>query len=124
MGTAAAAGTAAVFAGALRERFGLAWDAGPAAPLALRELTLVRGHLPADARAILEVRVLGPGVDEPVYREELTLSHARVTRPVALSYAHPRLVPGRWRYVARLSAGDQHAECEIGYTLRRFVFGV
>lgn len=125
LGAAAAAGTTAAFVAALRESLEITFDHGPGWPLQTRQLTLFRGALEESTEAHLTLRLYGPNGETFTFRDErLALVSPLVSLDVQLAYAHPRLVPGTWRYVARVEAAGQLAEAALAYELHPFVFGV
>ncbi len=120
-----AVGTALVAVGDALAPATFAWCGAPVHPLARKTLTVRRGALARGELATLTLEVAGPRLDAPLVVVSTTVQLDDVQHwDVRLDYAHSELVPGTWRYVARLSSGDVSLlSPSLEYTLLPFFFG-
>jgi hypothetical protein len=130
LGATALAGVGAATVALLPDKTSLRWSTSPTFPLAQKKLWITRGSLAANSVVNMTLILTGPGIDGRVVAEErLTLRDSVTAWPVQLSYNHPELVAGEYRYVAHLQTGDgvrstagESSEA-VSYRIRPFVFG-
>jgi len=105
----------------------LTWCGGPVHPFAEKKLSLRGADLSEDSVGVLRLVLEGPGMEAPllVQEEQVMLSSEALNWTLRLSYNHPELVPGTYRYYASLEVESQAVTSDvIEYTLRPFVFGI
>jgi hypothetical protein len=140
LGATALAGVGAATVGLLSADTSMRWSISPTFPLAQKKLWITRGALAPNSVVSMSLILDGPGIDGLVVAEEqLRLRDSLTAWPVQLSYNHPELVPGVYRYVARLQPAGSFASNAVGsnavgsnavesseavtYRIRPFVFG-
>ncbi len=106
LGLAAAGGASVLGAGSWTVEAALCWEATEGFPGRPNRLILKAPHLPDQAEVEVVVAVHGPDPDHPI--TELQRAHALVTSGEAridadLAYPYDKRIPGRYRYVARVS---------------------
>ncbi len=126
MAAGGAVAAAAQFLGSSDGPARIEWCGAPAAPGITKTAWFVRGGLPNGAQASLSLWVFGPaGLEARLEERSVSLDRDVVRWDVALSWPHPELVAGVYRYRVLADVGGRIVTGAVAdYRVLPFTFGV